>query len=427
MNLLEKNNVGTNKWEIIGNVDAAAFEEGLAKAYKKQIKSINVPGFRKGKAPRKMVEQMYGEGVFFEEAVNIIYPDAMMQAVEASELEVVARPDVEITEISKENGFTFKAICIVKPEVEVSDYKGLTAKKMVKTVTDADIDERIKGMADRNSRLVDVTDRAAQDGDTVVIDFDGYIDGVAFAGGKAERFSLVLGSGQFIPGFEGQVVGKEIGAEFDVAVPFPEDYHVEELKGKQSVFKCKLHEIKGKEMPEIDDEFAKDVSEFDTLAELKADIRTKMTEQNEKEASTSFENELIDQVIEKMTGEIPQEMYDARVDEMVQDFEYRLQSQGMNLPTYLQYTGMELDSFKLTFKAQSEKQVKIRLALEKIVEIEKIELSDEEIQAEYEKLAESYKMEVDKIKDMVPQKDFIKDLSVNKAIDMIRESAVAVQ
>lgn len=423
MSLLEKNNVGTNKFEIKVQVNAAEFEVALSNAYKKNVKTINMPGFRKGKAPRKMVEKMYGEGVFFEDAINDLYPDALMHAIEEAELEVVAPPEVEIEEVKKEDGFTFKAICIVKPEVEISNYKGLEATKVVKTVTDEEIMKRIEGMADRNSRLVDITDRPAADGDTVIFDFEGSIDGVPFDGGKAEKFSLVLGSGQFIPGFEPQMVGKSIDEDFNVETAFPEDYHVDELKGKTSVFKCKIHEIKCKETPVIDDEFATEVSEFNTIDELKADIRKKMEEQNEKEATDAVENGLIDQVIENLKGEIPTEMYDSRVEDMIKDFEYRLQSQGMNLQTYLQYSGMDINAFKLTFKDQAEKQVKIRLALEKIVEIENIVVDAEAIQAEYVKLAETYKMEIDKIKDMVPETEFVKDLAVNKAIDFVKENS----
>lgn len=424
MSLIEKNNVGTNKWEITGAVDAAAFEAAISVAYRKNNKSINMPGFRKGKAPRKMVEKMYGEGVFFEDAINDLYPAALGEAIEEAALEVVARPEVEIVSVSKEEGFTFKAICITKPEVTISNYKGIKAEKVVKTVTDEDIEKRIEAMADRTSRLVDVTDRPAKDGDAVTFDFSGAIDGVPFDGGKAEKFNLVLGSGQFIPGFEPQIEGKSIGEDFDVTVSFPEDYHVAELKGKEAVFSCKLHEIKAKEMPVIDDEFAKDVSEFDTIDALRADIEAKIKEQNDKESSDAVENKLIDIVIQNLEGEIPEEMFESRVEDMVRDFEYRLQSQGMNIETYLQYTGMSMDSFKLTFKDQAQKQVKIRLALEKIVEIENVVVDDETIEAEYVKLAEAYKMEIDKIRDMVPQTEFVKDLAVNKAIDLIKDAAI---
>lgn len=424
MSLVEKNNVETNKVELTISVGADLFEKSLEKAYRKNIKSINMPGFRKGKAPRRMVEKMYGEGVFFEDAINDLYPDALSNAIAEAELEVVARPTIDVTTVEKADGFVFKAICVVKPEVKISGYKGIEAVKTVKTVADEDISKRLVEMQDRNSRQIDVTDRKTKDGDTVIFDFDGYVDGVAFAGGKAEKFSLVLGSGQFIPGFEPQMENREIGEEFDVVVSFPEDYQAQELRGKEATFKCKLHEIKAKEMPALDDDFATDVSEFDTIDELKADIKEKMQAQNDKAATDEFENKLIDQVIEKLEGEIPVEMIEARVDDMVRDFEHRLQSQGMNIETYMQYTGMQMDSFRVTFKEQAQKQVKIRLALEKIAEIEDIKVDDEAIAAEYVKLAELYKMEVDKIKELIPESEFVKDLAVNKAIDLIKDSAV---
>jgi trigger factor len=423
MSLAETKNVATNRYELTVKVEADKFEAAIEKAYRKNVKKIDVPGFRKGKAPRKIVEKMYGEAVFYEDAINDLYPEALQEAIEESKLEIVARPEVEITEVKKEEGFTFVAKCVVKPEVEVKDYKGIEVEKEVKPVTDEDIDRKLQSMQERNARMIDVDDRAAQDGDTVVFDFEGFVDGVAFDGGKAEKFSLVLGSGQFIPGFEAQIVGKTIGEEFDVNVSFPDDYHVEDLKGKPAVFKCKLHEIKYKELPILDDEFAKDTSEFDTLDELKADLRKKEEEANEKAASDEVENKLIDAVIEHMEGEIPEEMYEVRIDDMIRDFEYRLQMQGMNLETYLRYTGMELDSFRKTFAAQAEKQVKIRLALEKIVEVENITVDDETVEEEYKKMADTYKMEVDKVKGFVPAEDLKKDLAVNKAIDLIKDSA----
>jgi len=427
MNLSEKNKIDTNKYELTIKVDAESFEKAIEKAFKKNGKSINMPGFRKGKAPRKMVEKMYGEGVFFEDAINDLYPVALGEAVEEAKLELVARPEVEILSVEKADGFTFKAICITRPEVEVSNYKGIEVEKKVNTVQDEDVDNTIESMRDRNARLVDVTDRSTKDGDTVIFDFDGYVDGTPFEGGKAEAFSLVLGSGQFIPGFEEQMIGKNISEEFEVPVNFPEEYHAEELKGKPAIFKCKLHEIKAKELPELDDEFAIDVSEFNTLDELKADVKAKMVEKNEKETNDSVENDLIDKVIENMTGEIPEEMNESRIDDMMKDFEYRLQSQGMNLETYLQYTGMEMPAFRLTFKEQAEKQVKIRLALEKIVELESIVVDQEAIDAEYARVAESYKMEVEQVKSLIPSEDFEKDLAVNKAIDLIKETAVITE
>lgn len=424
MAILENNNTKINTHELLIEVDAAAFEVELSKAFKKNVGSISVPGFRKGKAPRKMVEKMYGEGVFFEDAINALYPVELQKAVEELNLELVARPEVEILDVSAEAGFKFKAICTVKPEVEVSNYKGIEVEKEVNTVTDEQVDERINSMRERNSRLVDVTDRAAELKDTVVFDFVGYADGVPFAGGDAKDFSLELGSNQFIPGFEEQMVGKNIEENFDVEVTFPEEYHAEELKGKPAKFECIIHSIKTKELPELDDEFAKDVSEFDTLAEFVADTKTKMQEQADKTAETNTENKLIDTVIENMTGEIPEQMYEARVDEFVQDFADRLQGQGLKLEDYLKYTGMEMGSFRKTFEEQSQKQVKIRLALEKIVEIENITATDEEIEAEYAKLAENYKMEVEKIMMYIPKEQLGTDLAVNKAIDLVKETAI---
>ena len=427
MGLVSSNKVETNKYELIVTIDADAFEAAVEKAYRKSVKKISVPGFRPGKAPRKMIEKLYGEGVFFEDAVNDLYPSALASAVEEAKLELVDRPEVEITKIEKADGVEFKATCIVKPEVEVSDYKGIKAEKTVKTVTDEDLNGELNKMADRNARVVSVEDRAAENGDITVIDFEGFVDGKAFDGGKAEGFSLTLGSGQFIPGFEDQVVGHNVEDEFDVNVEFPAEYQAEELAGKPAVFKVKLHEIKTRQLPAIDDEFVKDVSEFDTLDQLKEDITKKLQEQYDKSADTEVENQLIDAVIANMKAEIPEVMFENRVDESVREFEYRLQSQGMNLELYLQYTGMEMDAFRKTFREQAEKQVKIRLALEKIVELENIQPSAEEIAAEYDKMAESYKMEVEKIKGYIPEKDLVKDLAVNKAIDLIKDSAEIVE
>ncbi len=423
MSLAETKNVGTNRYELVVKVDAEKFEAAIEKAYRKNVKKIDIQGFRKGHAPRKIVERMYGEGVFFEDAINDLYPAALQEAITESGLEVVARPEVEVTEVNKADGFTFTAKCVVKPKVEVKDYKGIEVEKEVKEVTDEEIDRNLQNMQEKHARMIDVDDRPAQNGDSVVFDFEGFVDGVAFDGGKAEKFNLELGSGQFIPGFEEQIVGKSIGEEFDVNVSFPEDYHVDDLKGKPAVFKCKLHEIKYKELPILDDEFAKDASEFDTLDELKADLKKKAEEANEKAAETEVENKLIDTVIENMTGEIPEEMYEVRIDEMVRDFEYRLQMQGMDLETYLKYTGMELDSFRKTFAAQAEKQVKIRLALEKIVEVENITVEDEAVEEEYKKLADQYKMEVEKVKGFIPDEEFRKDMAVNKAVDLIKDTA----
>ena len=423
MALTETNKIETNKFELTVQVGPEEFEKALERAYRKNVKRINVPGFRKGKAPRKMVEKLYGEGVFFEDAINELYPDALADAIKEAKLEVVARPQVEAREVAKDKGFTFVATCVVKPEVTVGEYKGIEVEKKVKTVTDEDVAKRIDAMRGRNARLLDITDRPAQKGDSVTFDFDGSVDGVPFDGGKAEKFNLELGSGQFIPGFEEQVENHAIGEEFDVNVTFPEDYHAEELKGKAAVFRCKIHEIKAKELPELDDEFAKDVSEFDTLEELRNDIRGKMTEQAEKAAADGVENQLIDKVIEGMQAEIPQEMNEARIDDMVRDFQYRLQSQGLNIDAYLQYTGMDPAAFRQTFEEQAKKQVKIRLALEKIVELENIVPSVEDLEEEYKKIAEGYKMSAEEIKKVIPHEDFVKDMSVNKAIELIKNTA----
>lgn len=427
MSLVESKNVATNKYELTIKVDADTFKAAVDKVYRKNAKSIQVPGFRKGKAPRAMVEKMYGEAVFYEEAVNDLYPEAVANAVEEAKLEVVARPDVEVTEVGKETGVTIVATCIVKPEVSVKDYKGIEVERAEEEVTDELIDSKLSAMQQKNARMLDVEGRAAKSGDTVVFDFEGFVDDKAFDGGKAEKFTLVLGSGQFIPGFEEQIEGKEIGEEFDVNVTFPEDYHAEELKGKPAVFKCKLHEIKEKELPALDDEFAKDVSEFDTLEELKNDLKTKELAAAKKAADDAVENKLVDAVIANMEAEIPEQMYDNRVDSMVQDFDYRLQSQGMNLQTYLQYTGMDMDAFRKTFRPQAEKQVQIRLALEKIVELEGLDASAEELEAEFIKLADNYKMDVEQVKKYVPADQLKQDLLVNKAIDLVKTTAVVTE
>lgn len=426
MNLTSSKKVDTNRHELEIAVGAEEFEKAIQSVYRKQVKNIQVPGFRKGKAPRHIVEKMYGEGVFYEDAINDLYPSVYTQAVTEANITPVDRADIEVLSVGKD-GFTFKATVTVKPEVEVANYKGIAATKKVKKISDKEIDAEISRLQERNSRMVDVDDRPAEMGDYTIIDFDGYVDGVAFDGGKSERYPITLGSGQFIPGFEEQIAGHSIGDEFDVNVTFPEDYHAEELKGKAAVFKVKLHEIKKKELPEVDDEFAKDVSEFDTLAELREDLGKKLQESADKAAKDAVENQLIDSVIADMKAEIPEVMFEHRIDEMIQDFDYRLSSQGLNLQTYLQYTGMEMDSFRKTFREQAERQVKIRLALEKIVELEGLTASPEDVEAEYAKLADAYKIEVEKVKTYIPETDVTKDIAVNKAIDLVRDNAVITE
>lgn len=424
--LVSKNPTENSKYELIVSIPAEDFAAACDKVFKKRAKQFQVPGFRKGKAPRKTIEKLYGEGIFFEEAVNDLAPAVLQAAYDESGLEIVVRPEVEVTEVSKENGVTMKATCVVKPEITVKDYKGIKASKKVDPVTDEEVDAEIERMRNRNARTITVEDRAAENGDIVNIDFEGFVDDKPFEGGKSEHFPLTLGSGQFIPGFEEQIVGHKTGDSFDVNVTFPEDYHAEELKGKPAVFKCKLHEITAKELPELDDEFVKDVSEFDTLDELKADIRKKLTDSKEAAANTAFENTLIDGIIANMEGEIPEEMFDARADEMVQDFEYRLSAQGMNMDVYMQYTGMNRDAIRNSFKEQATRQVKVALALEKIVENEGITVSDEEVDAEAARLAEQYKgqnITAEQIKNAMG--DQLKnDLAQKKAVELIKESAV---
>ncbi len=408
------------------SVGAEEFEAACAEAYRKNVGKINIPGFRPGKAPRSIIERMYGKEVFFEDAVNSLYPKAYSEAVDEAKIEPVDRAEIEVLSVD-EKGFTFKATVTVKPEVEVSDYKGIKATKTVKKVTDEDINAEIDMLRNRNGRIINVEDRAAQSGDNTIIDYEGFVDGVAFEGGKGEKQPLTLGSNQFIPGFEDQVVGHNMGDEFDVNVTFPEEYHAPELAGKPAVFKCKLHEIKVRELPEVDDEFVKDVTEFDSVDELKKDIIAKLEDRFEKSATNDVENQLIDAVIANMKAEIPECMFEHSVDEMVQDFAGRIEAQGMNLDLYLQYTGMEMESFRKTFREQAEKQTKIRLALEKIIEIEAIKATDDEIDAEYKKLAEAYNIEAEKIKGFVPAEEIQKEVAMQKAIDFVRDNAVVTE
>ncbi|MBQ2755513.1 MAG: trigger factor [Oscillospiraceae bacterium] len=423
MNLKSVNKLETNKYELEIVVGAEEFENGLQQAFKKNAKQIQVPGFRKGKAPRKFIEKVYGEGVFYEDAVNALYPQAYSEAIVESGLTPVDRADIEVTEVGKD-GFTFKAVVTTKPEVAVSGYKGIEVKKLDRKVADEDIDADIQRMRERNARIITVEDRAAENGDITKIDFEGFVDGVAFEGGKGENYSLTLGSNQFIPGFEDQIVGHNTGDEFDVNVTFPEEYQAEELAGKASVFKVKLHKIEKRELPELDDEFAKDVSEFETLAELREDVAKKIQDRLNTESENEVEAKLIDAVIAGLEAEIPEVMFTNRVDEMVRDFEYRMSSQGINLDLYLQYTGMDMDSLRANFREQADRQVKTRLALEGIVKAENIELTDEELEEEYKKAAESYNLTAEDLKKYVPAEDMKADATVSKAVQFVRDNAV---
>ncbi len=425
--LKSSNKIETNKYELEIAIDAETFCDAIKAVYKKEAKNIAIKGFRKGKAPLHMVEKLYGEGVFFDDALNMLYEGALLGAVEEAGLTLVDVEKTDVTSCSKAEGAVMKVTVIVEPEVTLGEYKGLKVEKAAVAVTDEEVDAEITKMAERNSRTVTVEGRAAEMGDMAVIDYEGFCDGVAFDGGKGEGYTLTLGSGQFIPGFEEQIVGKNAGEEFDVVVTFPEEYHADDLAGKEATFKCKLHEIKAKELPVIDDEFAKDVSEFDTLEELKADIKAKATERKQKAADEEVENKLIEAVVEGMTAEIPEAMYENRSNEQVREFDYRLRSQGMDLATYLKYTGSSVEDLKTSFRDQSEKQVKMRLALEAIVKAEAIEVTEEELAAEYEKLAGMYGMEADAVKAAIPEKDIKHDLAMNKAIDLVKAAAVITE
>ena len=423
MELIRNEKVADNTVELEFKVSAEVFAEAVTKAFKKANKDITVPGFRKGKAPRSVVEKMFGAEVFFNDAIDALLPDAYADAVEAAGIEPVARPEVDIKACSKEEGFVAVAKVVVKPEVKVNEYKGLKAVRKSAVVEDAAVEAELNTLRERNGRLVEVEGRKAELNDTANIDFEGFVDEVAFEGGKGEGFDLLLGSGQFIPGFEEQIVGHEIGEEFDVNVTFPEEYHATDLAGKAAVFKTKLNSLNAKELPELDDEFAKDVSEFDTLDELKADIRKAMEERASQQAELEVENTLVDAVVASMEAIIPEEMTENRIDELVRDFEGRMAQQGLQLATYLQYTGMEMESFRKTFREQAEQQVKIRLALEKVAEMENLTASDEEVEAELAKIAEAYKMKLEQVKAFIPAVEIRKDLVINKAIDFIKENA----
>ena len=426
MALKNAKKVDTNRVELEIEVGAEEFEKAVAAAYKKNIGKMNIPGFRKGKAPRAYVEKIYGTGVFYEDAVNAIYPSALEAAIAESGYEYVEdNIDFDVTSVDAD-GLKFKAVITVKPEIEVTEYKGLKAAKKTSCIRENDVKAELEKLQDRNSRLVTVEDRAAENGDTVVFDFDGYVDDKAFDGGKSENFSLVLGSGQFIPGFEDQIVGKKPEEEFDVNVTFPEEYHAAELAGKPAVFKCKLHEIKVKELPELNDDFAKDCSEFDTLDELKADIKAKIKEQRDAAAEEAFETDIINLLVENVKGEIPEAMYNNRVEDSVRDFGYRLQSQGLDLNTYLKYTGMDMDSFRAGFREQAEKTVKVRLALEKIVELEKIEPTQQELADALAVIARQNNLTMEQLREYyTPEFEaaVMKSVLTGKVMGLIRDAA----
>ncbi len=411
-----------NSYELVVSVDGETFEKAINAVYKKQVKSINIQGFRKGKAPRRIIEKMYGAEVFYDDAMQDCYPDALYDAAKEADVKIVAVEQLEAVEAGKE-GFTFKAQVIVEPTMEIDGYKGITVEKKSTEVTEELIDKEIEQVRERNSRLVSVEDKAAENGDTAVIDFEGFVDGEAFDGGKAEGYNLSLGSGNFIPGFEEQIVGHKAGEEFTIDVSFPEDYQAEELKGRDAQFKIVLHEVKVKELPEVDDEFVQDVSEKETVAEYREELRETVAKRLQDEAEKDVDDQISNKLMELLEGEIPDAMYENQTNDMVRDFEMRLRSQGMDMQTYMQYMGMDVNALKSMYRDEAEKRVKLRLALETIAKKENIEVTDADLEDEYAKMAEAYKMDADKVKAAVPAESLTEDIKVQKALDLVKNSA----
>lgn len=423
MSLKNATKLENGRVELEIEVDAATFGAAVNAAYKKDVKKISVPGFRKGKAPRAMIEKIYGSGVFYETAMNDVYPTALDEAIKESGYEYVEdKIDLDVISVGPE-GLVFKAVITVKPEVKMRGHKSLKITRPAVVVTDEDIDAELTRLQERNARMVSVEDRGAEMGDTVTFDFEGFVDDVAFDGGKAENHALVLGSGQFIPGFEEQLVGATVGAELDVNVTFPEEYHAADLAGKPAVFKCKVHKIEKKELPEIDDELIKDCTDFDTVEEFKADTKKRLEEQRNAAADKEVDDKIAEALIKLVKADIPEAMIENTINDRIQDFAYRLQSQGLSLDLYMQYTGMDVAAFRESFREQAEKQVKLRLALEYVVKADKISVSDEELDAEYGKFAEQYGVDIEQVKAAIPATELAKDIAVEKAMKLIRSKA----
>ena len=405
------------------SVSGEEFAKGIETAYKKNVGKINIPGFRKGKAPRHLIEKYYGSEIFFEDAVNIVLPDAYDKAIEEQNIEAIAQPEIDVKSISKEDGVVFTAKVAVKPEFELGQYKGVETKKITHRTTEKEIMGEIEKIRERNARLVTVEDRAAANDDTVTIDFEGFCDGVPFEGGKGENFDLKLGSGQFIPGFEEQLIGKNTVDEVDVNVTFPEVYHAEELKGKAAVFKVKINAIKTQELPELDDEFAKDVSEFDTFEEFKADMTKKIKEQNKEKSKKELEDKILEIVCDNTEIDIPEVMFENAVEDQLRDFAMQLQYQGLSIEQYAQYTGLTLDAMKAQIRPNAEKQVKTSLVLEKIAKVEEITVTDKEVEAELEKIAEQSNMKVEDVKKYINIENVKDSKKIAKTVDFLVKNA----
>ncbi len=412
-----------NVVEFEFSVSGEEFRAGIEKAYRKNVGQINIQGFRKGKAPRHIIERYYGSEIFFEDAVNIVLPDAYDKAIEEQNIEAVAQPEIDVKSISREDGVVFTAKVVVKPDFELGQYKGVEVKKITHRTTEKEINAEIEKVRERNSRMVSVEDRAAALNDTVTIDFEGFADGVPFEGGKGENFDLTLGSGQFIPGFEDQLVGKNIGEEVEVNVKFPKEYHAENLKGKPAMFKVKINGIKAKELPELDDEFAKDVSEFDTFDEYKADVTKKLKEQNKEKAKRELEDKILEIICENTEIDIPEAMFETAVENEIRNFAMQLSYQGISLEQYSQYTGVTLDAMKADIRPGAEKKVKTSLVLEKIAKVEGIEVDDKDVDAELEKMAEQSKMSVDDVKKYINIEDLKDSKKVQKTVDFVVKNA----
>lgn len=423
MSLKSTKEVETNRHELEVQIDGETFQKAVNSVFLKRRKNISVPGFRKGKAPKSVIEKMYGKEVFYEDAMQDLYPEALAEAAKEAGLVIINdKIDLDVVEVG-DDGFTFKAVVTVKPTIDVNNYKGIEVTAKSTEVTDEILEKEIQNVRERNSRLVTVEGRAVQNDDLVVIDFEGFVDGAAFEGGKAENYNLKIGSGNFIPGFEEQIIGHSTNDEFTITVKFPEDYPVEELKSKDADFKIVLHEIKERQLPEFDEEFVKDVSDKETIDEYKEELKGEVAQRLQKESDNDVENQITDKLVELIEGEIPQAMYTNEVNEMLREFDMRLRQQGMDLETYMQYTGMNVETLAGGYREQAEKRVKLRLILEKIAQKEAIEVTDEDVEKEYARLAETYSMDVEKVKNAISAEDLAKDLGVEKAMQLVKDSA----